>query len=256
MLKKKKVSLALSSGSARGWAHIGAIEAIIDAGYEISAISGSSSGAVIAAFYADGKLDMLKEFAYDLDKKKSFNLFDFNLIPKTGLINGNKIINRLKEMLSSQKIEEIQIPLYICITSLESGSSIFLSKGSLIDALRASIAVPGIFEPHKIKGSYYIDGAVSTPLPAHILIQNNHSNVISIDLNNHIKEPSITSMPNILYTLYRAINIVSKHATCDSTFINESWKIIKPDLSSFGPFDYHRAKELIKYGYKATKEQL
>lgn len=256
MFGKNKVSLALSSGSAKGIAHIGVIDALVEMGYEISAISGSSAGAFIGAYYAAGKFDELKKIVLSMDIRKSLRLFGINLHPTTGLLNGNKVFSLLNETFDKMNIEDCPIPLYICITSLESGEPVILSRGNIADAVRASISIPSIFEPHRIKGSFYIDGAVSIPLPSHALRTNHNHKIISVDLNHYIKEPTITKPPNVLYTLHRAVSIMSKYAVFHSSFVEESWKIIRPDLSDFRLFDYHKANELIEAGYRITKKTL
>jgi NTE family protein len=256
LLKKRKVSIALSSGSAKGIAHLGAIDALKEKKYEFEAISGSSAGAIAAALLAFDKTDEFKDWVLSLDKKKSLKLFDFNLLPTSGLINGNKIGKILYEFFGDKDIEDSPIPLYICATKISTGESVYFTKGKIVDVLRASIAIPGIFEPYKIKRTYYFDGAVSEPLPIKILFQEGYKRNIAIDLNYHIKGPPIKKIPNIFSSINSAINIFSKHVTCDKIYLKNCKKLIRPDLSDFGLFEFYRAEELIDKGYSETLKEL
>jgi NTE family protein len=256
MFINKKIALALSSGSAKGLAHFGVIDALLEKGYEIQAVSGTSAGSIVAALFAFGKIEEFKKFAFSLDKKKSRGLFDINFLPTSGLVGGKKLQTVLEEYFGELKIEDSPIPLYICTTSLETGNTIYITNGKVVDALRASCAIPGLFEPYKVKSIYCVDGAISTPLPIKILVAEGFKKIIAVDLNYHLDEYPIKDMPNIISVLSRTINILSKHITCGAELIDDNCKIIRPDLSQFSFFDFHLAKEFIKKGYEDTVKQL
>ena len=149
MHNKKTVSLVLGSGEARGYAHIGVIEALLTHGYEIKSISSSSMGALIGGLYACGKLELL-----DVAK-----LIDFSFTG-TGIIQGDKVFHVIEEMIGDVRIEELPIPFTAVATDLMKQKEVWIQKGKLIDAIRASVAIPTIFTPKKIAERYLVDGGV------------------------------------------------------------------------------------------------
>ncbi|MGA1862923.1 patatin-like phospholipase family protein [Deferribacter thermophilus] len=250
---KRDVSLALGSGSAKGLAHIGVIDYLLENNFRIKAVAGSSIGSVIASYYAFNKLDLYKEFVLSLDKKKVFSLFDINFIPTKGLIDGDKIFDFFMESIGNVNIEDAPIPLYIVATDLESGKPIVLKKGSLTKAVRASISIPGIFSTVSINGQILVDGGVSNPLPITVLSKNNHKNIIAVNLNAKLKTNNYNKSPNIIATFYRSFSIMNYYQS--ECIINSSkyYKLIEPDLEEIGMFDYHLAEKIIREGYNATK---
>lgn len=250
----RKISLALGSGSARGWAHIGIIKALKELGYNISAVSGTSAGAIIAAYEAFGLLHEFEEFVLDLDKRRVLKYYDVNFLPFKGLIGGNKLIDLFAENLKYRKIEETEIPLYICASSLESGKCVTFEKGSVIEAVRASISIPGLFTPAEIKGMYFVDGGITNPVPVDILSRKGHKKIVAVDLNSPLHVPYFHESPNVMNTINRSIIIMSHHLTSYQLRNCEAWKFLKPDLREFGLFEFYRGKELIDAGYNYTIE--
>jgi len=184
MQTEKTVGLVLGSGSSRGWAHIGAIEALEEAGVPIHAIVGCSVGSYIGAIFASGGLDSLKQFILGMDGKKMFSYFDV-VIPRSGLLDGNK---KLREFLSghtdAETFEELRIPLKMVATDLESGDKVVMKSGNLFTALRASMSMPGLFAPVAAKGRWLVDGGLVDPVPVGVARAMGVDVVIAVDLNS------------------------------------------------------------------------
>ena len=162
--RKPKIGLALGGGAARGWAHIGALEVLIEAGYAPEVIAGTSIGAVVGGCYAAGKLPELTEFATGLTKRRVVGLMDFH-IGGAGLISGGRLKRLLEEHLDGARIEELDQRFVAIATELGTGHEIWLTHGPLIQALRASYALPGIFEPVLVGDRWLVDGALVNPVP-------------------------------------------------------------------------------------------
>ncbi len=162
--KEKTLSLVLGSGGARGLAHIGAIQAIEEAGWTIESIAGSSMGALVGGMYAAGKLDVYTEWVKKLQQSDVLRLVDWTL-SGGGLIRGDKIIKRLREMVGDVDIEDLQIDFTAVAVDIEHGREIWLSDGSLFEAIRSSFAIPGLFTPHRYRGRLLVDGGILNPIP-------------------------------------------------------------------------------------------
>lgn len=161
---KQKIALALSTGAARGIAHIGAIEELERLGYEISSIAGCSMGALVGGAYATGNLHKCEEYLCALDNRKVLDMVDLTVL-KEGFVKGEKIMRRLGEIVPDVNIEDLPVPYAAVATNLPDEREIVFEHGSLHDAIRASISVPLFFVPFKKDGMVLIDGAASNPLP-------------------------------------------------------------------------------------------
>ena len=150
---RKTVALVLGSGSSRGWAHIGAIEALEEEGIPIDFISGCSVGSYVGAVYASGSLASLKDFVLSMDGKKVFSYFDV-VFPRSGLLDGTKKVAELFSMHTSvQRFSELNIPVMMVATDLQRGEKVVLRSGNLLQALRATMSVPGPFRARPVQGS-------------------------------------------------------------------------------------------------------
>ena len=153
----KKVGLALGSGSARGWSHIGVIRSIQDAGVPIDIACGSSIGALVAGALAANFLDTLDEWVRALNWTDILRFMDVRL-PRSGIIEGDKITDYFKQNLSDARIEDLSMPFAAVATDLNTGREVWLRQGSLIDAIRASVSLPGIFTPYQQGEHWLVDG--------------------------------------------------------------------------------------------------
>jgi len=193
-----KVGLALGSGSARGWAHIGVIKALTEAGICVDYVSGTSIGAVVGAVYASGRIDSFKDVVLQLDWKKIAFLLDV-VFPKSGLIDGNKIAEFIRSHVGEKKIENLSLPFCAVSTDLATGKEVIIKDGDIIEAVRASISVPGVFTPIRKNGVILVDGGLVNPVPVSVVRQMGADLVIAVDLNHDIvgkKGIGKTSVPN------------------------------------------------------------
>jgi len=283
------VSLVLGSGGARGYAHIGAIEEIERRGYEIVAISGSSIGALIGGMYAAGRLAEYSDWVKSLSWIKVVRLLDFTL--SKGAIRGDKIFVQLAEILGNPQIQDLPIDYTAVVADLARQKEVWYQKGPLLDAIRASVAVPGLFTP-VIKGaSVLVDGGVLNPLPIIPVVSSQADLIIAVDLNtgdvnhSHLKLPSNKYLRRSgMSDEWNMPDVDTSSAEHDSKEQNEiggrmdillnsvevmqasltEYKIagyppdlvvrIPKDLCSF--YDFHRAAETIEYGRLATREKL
>jgi NTE family protein len=182
---RPKIGLALGSGSARGLAHLGVIRAIEDAGIEVDFIAGSSMGALIGAIYASGKLDELEASFRDFDWKKSASFFDV-VLPKSGLLDGAKVSELVRAHIHDETIEMLLKPFAAVATDIVSGEEVVIRSGDVIEAVRASISVPGIFTPVRSNGHILVDGGLTNPVPVSAVRSMGADIVIAVDLNHQI----------------------------------------------------------------------
>jgi len=181
-MARAKIGLALGGGAARGWAHIGVIKALTKAGIKPDIIVGTSIGAVVGSCHAAGQLDALEDFARGLTRRRVFGYLDFNF-SGTGLINGQRLCDRLEQELGGTDIEDLDPRFTAVATEIGSGHEIWLSRGKLVDAVRASYALPGIFRPVKINGRWLFDGALVNPIPVSVCRAHGARYVIAVNLN-------------------------------------------------------------------------
>ena len=184
---KPKIGLALGSGSARGLAHIGVIRALKEAGIHVDCVAGTSIGAAIGAVYASGKLDSLQETYLAMDWKKIAYFFDV-VFPKSGIIDGKKVTDFMRDYVHSDCIEELPLPFKAVATELNSGEEVVLETGDVMDAVRASISVPGMFTPVRRNGRVLVDGGLVNPVPVNVARAMGADIVIAVDINHGIVE--------------------------------------------------------------------
>jgi NTE family protein len=178
----KRVSLVLGAGGARGLGHIGAIEVLQERGYRIVGIAGSSMGALVGGIHAAGRLPHYKEWACALERGDVLRLLDFSFgFP--GLIRGERVIGALRDLVGEHAIESLPIPFTAVATDLQSQREVWLNRGPLFDAIRASIAIPMVFTPYRLEGRDLVDGGLLAPVPIAATRQVRADLVIAIDVN-------------------------------------------------------------------------
>ncbi len=182
-MKKRTIELALSGGAARGIAHIGVIETLLEYDFEIKAIAGNSMGALVGAMFVLGKLDEFKEWLLGLDRRKLFTLIDFTLRGK-GIIKGNKIYNALRTFVPDKNIEDLDIPFKAVSADLKNYKRVVFEKGSIYTAVRASTAIPGIFTPVETDGKILVDGGLVEPLPVGLLPGDKNNISVAVHVNS------------------------------------------------------------------------
>jgi len=294
-MAKTKIGLALGGGAARGWAHIGVIRALAEAGVKPDIIVGTSIGAVVGACYSAGHLSPLESFARGLTRRRVFGHLDFNFAG-TSLINGQRLCDQLDQHLGDLNIEELEPRFAAVATEIGTGHEIWLSRGRVVDAVRASYALPGIFRPVKINGRWLFDGALVNPIPVSVCRALGARYVIAVNLNfdvcgrgtivphfepEAVAEPEPEAQPitakngiGVRQLLQRQLFGKGESAPGISTVMVEAFNIVQdriarsrlagdpPDaminlrLSEIGLFDFHRAEELIARGVAATQRHL
>lgn len=177
-----RVALALGSGGARGYAHIGVIQAVQERGYEIVGIAGSSMGALVGGVQAAGRLDELADWAKSLTQRTILRLLDPSLTA-AGVLRAEKILDAVRDILGPVTIEELLIPYTAVATDLLTGKSVWFQRGPLDEAIRASIAIPGVIAPHEVGGRLLADGGILDPLPMAPLAAINADLTIAVSLN-------------------------------------------------------------------------
>jgi len=181
-----KVGLVLGSGASRGWAHIGVIEALQDAGIPIHLVAGCSVGAFVGAIFASGGLEQLKRYVIEMDGESMFSFSDLTFI-RSGLLDGNKKLKELFCMHSDKKdFEELEIPLKVVAADMHSGDQVILDSGDLLKALRASMSYPGLFAPVRHKNRWLVDGGVVDPVPVGVARAMGADLVIAVNLDSEL----------------------------------------------------------------------
>ena len=250
----------LSSGGARGLAHIGAIEELESQGYHITSIAGCSMGALIGGVYAAGKLKEFQEWMKTIDRKKMLELTDFSL-SLNHLVKGNRIINAIMEFVPDMPIEQLPIPYCAVATDLKAGKEVVFSKGSLFEAIRASISLPSFYEPVQRDGMILIDGGVLNPIPLNHVKRHPGDILVGIDstsLKARILDKLIPDNLdfNYLTVLSRASSLMIRQNSILMA------KLIKPDIlvdiqmSRYGTFDFDKSERIIAVGRQRTAAEI
>ena len=187
MEKSKSVSLVLSSGGARGLAHVGVIEELQKRGYHIGEIAGCSAGALVGGMYAAGKMEEFKDWICHLDRLDVFSLMDFTVSTR-GFIKGEKVYNALKRVIEDCQIEDLPIPFYCNAVDYISGKEVVFRQGSLYAAIRASGSIPTVFQPARLLSQELIDGGVLNPVPLSLLQKTQDNMIVVVGLNANDSE--------------------------------------------------------------------
>ncbi len=187
-MKKPKIGVALGSGGARGWCHIGALRALAEEGIEPDVVAGCSMGALVGAAYVAGELDALEEWAYSVNWRKMAGFLDVNLA-SGGLIEGKRIVAFLNSIKEDAPIESLNKPFMTIASDMQTGREVWLDKGSIVDAVRASIALPGIISPMQLNGKWLLDGGMTNPVPVSACRAMGAEIVIAINPNANTLEP-------------------------------------------------------------------
>lgn len=280
MAGKKKVALVLASGGAKGFAHIGAIEALEESGYEITSIAGASMGALIGGLYATGGLDKVKEWMYDLTAKDVFGLVDFTLSPHA-LVKGNKIMEALQDIVPDCEIENLQIPYCAVATDVKEGKEVVFRSGSLYNAIRASISIPMLFRPVEHEDMLLIDGAITNGLPLDRVARTEGDMLVAVNLDDYEWEDHDEKMPeikgiasplrflsrkfqaglnalsnNYISLTYDTIAILMKRNTEMALQLTPPDIYLNVEMGEYGSHDYDEAEAISKLGYEQMMKVL
>ncbi len=188
-MKAPKIGLALGSGSARGWAHVGIIRALEDAGIKADVVAGASVGSLVGAAYASGQLDTLEKWIKSLTKRDVWGLLD-TAFRQGGVMRGNKLMRAIGEQITDYEIEKLATPFGAVAADLYTGQEVWLQEGSMLDAVRASSGLPGLFSPMWHQQRWMIDGGVVNPVPVSVCRALGADYVIAVNLNSHYGKPT------------------------------------------------------------------
>jgi len=196
---RPKIGLALSSGVARGWAHIGVLRALERYGFKPDIVAGTSVGALIGGAYVAGRIDTLEAWARALTKVKIVSYLDFR-VRGGGMIGGRHLVEAMQQHLGDMRIEDLPIPFAAIATDLVTGHEVWLRKGNLVEAMRTSFSLPGAFEPMRMNHRWLVDGALVNPVPVSVCMAMGAQMTIAINLNADIigkQRRTDSSIPNI-----------------------------------------------------------
>jgi NTE family protein len=211
-VKKKNIGLALGGGGTRGFAIFPILKNIQDSGIKFSYVSGTSVGAIIGAYYCiNGEVDSLYRLLLEYKKKDWLKLLDLSYKFGRPLIRGRKIYDFLYSIFKDKTFDDLETPLIIAATNLDSGNIDYISNGKLIDAIMASIAYPLIMPPYFINGCNYIDGGLLDILPFEALFKKKIKKVVAINLSNLVKQKGVM-YDNVFHLLQRSFEIVFNEA--------------------------------------------
>ncbi|NCC52546.1 MAG: patatin [Spartobacteria bacterium] len=192
---EKKIGLVLGSGAARGLAHLGVIKALKELEVPIHCVAGTSIGALMGAVFVADKCEMLEELALEIDWKRSLYFFVEMNFPRSGLIDGVKIERLLRDILEDRAIERLPIPYRAVATDILTGNEVVIDRGDLVKAVRASIAIPGIFTPVCRDGQVLLDGGLVNPLPVSVARAMGADEVIAVEINLGMADIDMTDPP-------------------------------------------------------------
>lgn len=251
MSRRKKIGLALGGGGARGLAHIGIINALVEMGVEIDVVAGTSIGAIAGASFASGNIAGAMEWAErSIWKKLPTLLFDLH-ISKRSLINGERIEKELRRKIPVKTFEELKIPFAAVATDLATGEEVVLREGGLHSAVRASMAVPGVFSPVKRNDRILVDGGLVNPLPIDVCRNMGAQRVIAVDINgiggNSLFKPF--EKMNIFDVLDATVKIINNQRADNKMELCESDILLQPPVQEVSLLDFRKANNLVKVGY-------
>ncbi|RHX88136.1 patatin-like phospholipase RssA [Leptospira stimsonii] len=281
--KKRIVGLALGSGSARGWSHIGVIRVLESYGWKPDIICGTSIGSIVGAFYAAGKLDRLEEWVQTLEWKDILGFMDISF--GGGLISGKKLFDFFEKEFKDLNFEHLEKKFGAIATDIDNGAEIWLREGSVPQAVRASISLPGIFSPVKREQRWLVDGGLVNPVPVSLCKAMGAEFVIAVDLNQDLldrkdspeegieKENNRKSFmsrfwgkdldenlqkekdekPGMIEVMSKSINVMQIRITRSRMAGDPPDLIIAPRLRNIGLMEFHRAKECIEEGKKSAE---
>jgi NTE family protein len=247
-MSRPKIGLALGSGGARGFAHLGAIKVLKEAGIPIDLIAGSSMGALVACFYGVGiELDRLYKLSGAF--KRKFYL-DFT-VPKMGFISGNRLREFIKVFTHGKNIEDLSIPVAVVATDLMTGEKVVYTKGPISNTVRASISIPGIFVPEKYEGRILVDGGVADRVPVSVAKEMGADIVIAIDVSKVKRNAEITSIYDVIM---QSIDIMQTEIV--NIREDEADFMIRPPVEDFNSRAFTNIEEIISVGEEETKKYI
>lgn len=284
--RKPLVGLALGSGSARGWAHVGVIRALEEAGIRPDIVCGTSVGAMVAAAYAAGELDRFEQWVRGMGITDVVGFMDVTF--NGGLIKGERLMDFFRRHVVDRPIGELAMPFAAVATALETGAEVWLREGSTVEAVRASLAMPAMFTPAIREGKLLVDGALVNPVPVSLARAMGAEILIAVDLNSDVvgshqhlaiqpamptsqvgewirklqdnldsllpaHAPDEPQLPSMFQVVASSLNIMQVRITRSRMAGEPPDVIVAPRLGHFDLLDFHRAGEAIDEGRRAVE---
>ena len=267
LIKKNEFGLALGGGGARGVAHIGVLRALEDVGVKPDYLSGTSMGGIIAAGYAAGMSTyQLEEVVLEFAKFRTMMKLADPTLPRSGLFQGNKLLDFMEQYLSSKKFADLLIPLTLVAVDLNSGREVHLRDGSVAEALRATISVPGLLSPVERGGMKLVDGGLLNNLPVDVLSEMGADVTLAVDVSSSPEQTSYwqevgqrrfltQTVGELIAVLGDSMDLLVKEVRRYKLIESPPDYLIQPAI----PLDitvvrgYDRSEELIKLGYQAAR---
>ena len=289
----RSLGLVLGAGAARGWAHIGALQELEALGLRPDVVVGSSIGSLVGGCYAAGKLDRLEGFARSLTRRRVFGLIDFSFAGY-GLIAGERLRSRLEAELGSARIEDLPVRYAAVATEVGAGHEVWLQRGLLTEAIRASYALPGVFEPVRVEGRWLFDGAIVNPVPISVARALGAERVIALNISSDAlgrgtaiaepfgpaeptapvaepanepggfvarwwrgpppSEPRREPAPGFVTSMVNAFDILQDRIMRSRLAGDPPDALVQIRTGKIGMFEFHRADELIAIGREAVRK--
>jgi len=242
-MKQPKIGLALGAGGARGFAHIGVLEALLRHGISIDALAGSSMGSVVAALFAAGvDVRTMASLATNLRRR---HFFDFT-VPKMGFVAGDRIQNLLRLLTRDLHFHQLDVPIAVVATDLRSGERVVFRDGPVHEAVRASISIPGIFVPFKREGRLYVDGGVIDRVPVHAVRDLEVDILVAVDVGMHDQLPPVRSIFDVIL---QSIDIMDRELAI--TRAAQADLVIRPMVGHISSSTFTNIEECIEAGRQA-----
>ncbi|WP_448254712.1 patatin-like phospholipase family protein [Ottowia oryzae] len=282
--RRPRIGLALGSGSARGWAHIGVLRALLEAGLKPDVVAGASVGAIVGAAYAAGDLDRFEQWVRGLGARDVWSFMDFGL--GGGVLKGERLVEFFRTHFDDRPVQDLPLGFGAVATALRTGDEVWLREGSVAEVVRASFALPGLFAPVWRDDRLLVDGGLVNPVPVSLARALGAEVVIAVDLNadmlgKHLRPPHSGAcagwwqsllpahaapaeagagsasapahvMPSMMEVLASSINVMQVRITRSRMAGDPADATIAPHLAHLGMLDFHRASEAIEAGHAAT----
>lgn len=259
-----RIGLALGGGSARGWAHIGVIRELEALGVDVQLVAGTSIGALVGAIHAGGALGEFEDWVTTLTRRTVFSLLDFQL--GGGVLKGARLMDFFRSRFEDRDIEALALPFAATATNLRTGAEVWLRSGSMLDAVRASIALPGLFTPVLHQGRLLVDGGLVNPVPVSLARAMEADLVIAVDLASDLLDRSAHQhaaahghalrQPSMLDVITASIDIMQVRVSRSRMAGDPPEVLVRPRVAQIGILEFHRAAEAIDAGRDAVREAL
>ncbi|MGM7701054.1 patatin-like phospholipase family protein [Pseudalkalibacillus sp. Hm43] len=247
-MKEPKIGIALGSGGARGFAHIGVLKALHHAGIKIDMVAGSSMGALVGAFYCTGHEPATMVKMAKMFRRRYY--MDYT-VPKMGFVSGKKVEQLIYALTQRKKIEELDIPFSIIATDLLKAEKVVIQEGLISEAVRASIAVPGIFVPYKKDGRLLVDGSVIDRVPVSVVKQMGADIIIAVDISHIKQNPEISTIFDVIM---QSIDIMQRELVKAHEITTDV--LIRPHVENFSASAFKDIEEIIEIGEKETNGRI